>query len=88
MEFDIIYPENKADAFDAECGKTQKTMRARVKPTKTWISKSKFEIENEDGDELPACFACYLSNSRFSHTIITGSGVASCRFSNFYKFLI
>ena len=28
-------------------------MRARVKPTKTWISKSKFEIENEE--ELLAC---------------------------------
>lgn len=53
MEFDNIYPENKADAFDAECGKTQKTMRARVKPAETWISKSKFEIENEE--ELLAC---------------------------------
>lgn len=59
MEFDIIYPENNADAFDAEC----KTMRARVKPAETWISKSKFEIENEE--ELLACRRIILKIVRY-----------------------
>lgn len=71
MEFDVICPENKADAFDAECGKIQKTMRARVKPAETWISKSKFEIEHEE--ELLACrriilkIVRYMKDNNMSH---------------------
>lgn len=38
-------------------------MRARVKPTKTWISKSKFEIENEE--ELLACRRIILKIVRY-----------------------
>lgn len=38
-------------------------MRARVKPTETWISKSKFEIENED--ELLACRRIILKIVRY-----------------------
>ena len=39
------------------------TMRARVKPTKTWISKSKFEIEHEE--ELLACRRIILKIVRY-----------------------
>ena len=38
-------------------------MRARVKPTETWISKSKFEIENEE--ELLACRRIILRIIRY-----------------------
>lgn len=38
-------------------------MRARVKPTETWISKSKFEIENEE--ELLACRRIILRIVRY-----------------------
>lgn len=38
-------------------------MRARVKPTTTWISKSKFEIENEE--ELLACRRIILKIVRY-----------------------
>lgn len=38
-------------------------MRARVKPTKTWISKSKFEIENEE--ELLVCRRIILKIVRY-----------------------
>lgn len=38
-------------------------MRARIKPTKTWISKSKFEIENEE--ELLACRRIILKIVRY-----------------------
>ena len=38
-------------------------MRARVKPTKTWISKSKIEIENEE--ELLACRRIILRIVRY-----------------------
>lgn len=39
------------------------TMRARVKPEKNWISKSKFEIENEE--ELLACRRIILKIVRY-----------------------
>lgn len=39
------------------------TMRARVKPTETWISKSKFEIEQEE--ELLACRRIILKIVRY-----------------------
>lgn len=39
------------------------TMRARVKPEKNWISKSKFEIENEE--ELLACRKIILKIVRY-----------------------
>lgn len=39
------------------------TMRARVKPTKNWISKSKVEIENEE--ELLACRRIILKIVRY-----------------------
>ena len=38
-------------------------MRARVKPTTTWISKSKSEIKNEE--ELPACRKIILKIVRY-----------------------
>lgn len=38
-------------------------MRARVKPTKTWISRSKIEIENEE--ELLACRRIILRIIRY-----------------------
>ena len=38
-------------------------MRARVKPTRTWISRSKFEIENEE--ELLACRKIILRIIRY-----------------------
>lgn len=38
-------------------------MRARIKPTKTWISKSKFEIENEE--EFLACRRIILKIVRY-----------------------
>ena len=58
-------------------------MRARVRPTKTWISKSKVEIENEE--ELLACrriilrIVRYMKDNKIKGNILNIASSSSLR---------